>query len=326
MMLALRYGSAVLGQFKGTLLALLALVALGATVFASSPLPGGAPSLDSAAYAAWMALFAEQVFNVTGHLPLEVLTALYPLFGAVVVGEGVVRLGLLLMSRRQGDKEWQKVVASTYRNHVILCGLGHMGFRVLEYLRAQGVPTIVIEKDAGGRFVSKARSLKVPVLIADMKDDESLVDAQVQHARVVIAATNDDLANIEVALDARRMNPGVRIAMRQFDPEIASKLQAGFSVDFAFSSTAVAAPIIAAQALGLNAPLPQVSKDAVRLESQEIVVRKAQTVNALETAFAVKIVLMKSQASWGMPKPQALLSVGDVCIAVGEPAVLRALS
>jgi len=172
-----------------------------------------------------------------------------PLFGAVVVGEGVVRLGLLLMSRRPGDKEWQKVVASTYRDHVVLCGLGHMGVRILEYLVERGTAVVVIEKNAEARYMSNARSAKVPV---------------------IIAATNDDLANIEVALDARRLNPKIRIAMRQFDPEIAAKLQAGFSIDFAFSSSAVAAPIIAAQALGVSTPLVHMSKGDVALETIEL--------------------------------------------------------
>ncbi len=331
MILALRYARALLRQFRGTLIGLSTLVLSGALTIAATPLAqlGGArPTLDSALYAAWMALFAEQVFNSTEHWHLEALSAIFPLAGAIVVGEGVVRLGLLLMSRRQGDKEWQRVVASTYRDHVVLCGLGHMGFRMLEYLLERGVPVVAIEKDPQARFLSRARARKVPVILADMKDDDALAEAQVAHARVVIAATNDDLANIEVALDARRMNPRVKIAMRQFDPEIAKKLQAGFAVDVAFSSSAVAAPIVAAQALGVNTPLPQLSRDELRLESSELLLAAGSplvglAVSDAERRHGIKIVLVRKPAAAFIVAPGDLtLAAGDALVCVGDAHAL----
>src|SRR5215475_7714672 len=71
------------------------------------------------------------------------------LVGAILVGAllykitpqtalGVVRFALLMVSRRRGEKEWMLVKASTYRNHVVLCGLGHLGYRVLMQLVGQG--------------------------------------------------------------------------------------------------------------------------------------------------------------------------------------------
>ena len=36
------------------------------------------------------------------------------------------------------------VMASTYRDHVILCGLGHLGFRVLLHLREGGALVVAL--------------------------------------------------------------------------------------------------------------------------------------------------------------------------------------
>ena len=44
--------------------------------------------------------------------------------GLAVVADTVVRLTLLLFSRQENQKEWTKVLASTYRDHIILCGIG----------------------------------------------------------------------------------------------------------------------------------------------------------------------------------------------------------
>ena len=53
----------------------------------------------------------------------------------MLVGEGIVRLSMLVISKEQGERKWMKVMASTYRDHVVLCGLGHLGFRILGQLR-----------------------------------------------------------------------------------------------------------------------------------------------------------------------------------------------
>ena len=83
---------------------------------------------------------------------LKVVYGLYPVMGFILIGEGIVRLALLMMSKRHGEKEWMRVVASTYRDHVILCGLGHLGFRVLEQLVAGNAPTVVLERSANNLF------------------------------------------------------------------------------------------------------------------------------------------------------------------------------
>jgi voltage-gated potassium channel Kch len=160
-----------------------------------------------------------------------------------------VRIGMLIVSKERGEKEWMQVTASTYRDHIVLCGLGHLGFRILNQLIAANEPVVALEKDASGRFLADAKATNTPVLVRDMKEDQALVDAGVQHARAIIIATNDDMANLEVALDARRMNPKIRVLMRMFDQRIADKFKEAKLIDEAFSAAALAAPVVAEMAL-----------------------------------------------------------------------------
>ncbi len=201
-------------------------------------------------YDAWMAMLGENVIAPTDSWVLMVVFGMYPLVGVLVIGEGIVRLALLVSSKQHSEKEWTKVKASTYRDHVVLCGVGHLGFRVLQELVTGEAQVVAIEKNPEARFLEQAKAMAIPVLVRDMTNDEALREAGVEHARAIVIATNDDMANLEVALDARRMNAKIRILMRLFDQQIAAKISQPLSVDVAFSSSSLAAPIVAAMTTG----------------------------------------------------------------------------
>jgi Trk K+ transport system NAD-binding subunit len=245
------YAVALLREFRRTLVILLGLLVLGTVLFAitpSSAVGGGRPSLVQSLYAAWIALTGEP-FETPDVWWIAAVQGLYPLFGFLVVGEGLVRFAFLMVSRRRGEKEWMKVKASTYRDHVVLCGVGHLGYRVLQQLVARNESVVVLEKNADAQFLDAVRQTGAPLLLRDARHDEALVDAGVPHARAIIVATDDDLANMEVAIDARRLNPRIKIVMRIFDQTLASKVKDAFKLDYAFSSSALAAPAVAAMAI-----------------------------------------------------------------------------
>lgn len=251
--MTLLYARALIAEFRWTLLTLFVALAVGTLVIWLTPqarINGEACDFPTALYSAWMALLAQPTINPPPTGLLMFLFAIYPLLGFGLIGEGIVRLGFLMISRRRGEKEWTLVVAGTYRNHIVQCGLGHLGIRVLEQYVRSGVEVVVIERDEKNSFIQRAREWNVPVLLADMKEDQSLIDAGIKNASAVVIATNEDVANLEVALDSRRMNPGIRIYMRLFDQQLASKITGAFGIDMAFSASALAAPIIAGMSVG----------------------------------------------------------------------------
>ena len=138
-------------------------------------------------------------------------------------------------------------LASTYRNHVIVCGAGHVGYRVIEQLAQFGEDIVVIESSRTNRFLERVRDvLRVPLITADATQSEILKQAGVEHAQAIIPCTSNDLINLEIALNARELNPNIRVVMRMFDAELAKKLHKGFGFSAAFSTAALAAPAFAA--------------------------------------------------------------------------------
>jgi Trk K+ transport system NAD-binding subunit len=64
--------------------------------------------------------------------------------------------------------------------------------------------------------------------------------------------TNDELANLDIALDARELNPSLKVVMRMFDAELAARVEKGFGIHTAYSVSALAAPTIATAAMRVS--------------------------------------------------------------------------
>ncbi len=327
------YLRVILHEFRWTLLALSFAVLFGGLVYSLTRDSSGRPiNASTALYGGWMALLAQPIQGMPQTVGLMLITALYPVFGLILIGEGIVRLALLMVSRREGEKEWMKVMASTYDDHVILCGLGHLGIRVLEQLVEGGVPVVVLEKSPSGQFIQTAKAMDVPVLIRNMRDDEALIEAGVTRAAAILICTNDDMANLEVALDSRRLNPRIRVVMRLFEQQLASKIAAGLNVDAAFSSSSLAAPLVAALSVRTKVlsttmigGVPHVVSE-VPVEPQSALA--GQTVQEVETEYRCRV-LARSNAAGATDSPATAsmrLEPGDTLIVHAAASQLAAMS
>lgn len=202
-----------------------------------------------ACYQVYTQLFFEHVSGLPDDWVLRLMYFTVPIAGAFVVAEGLLKVGLSLFDFNNHQTAWIRIMAQTYRDHIILIGLGHVGYRVLEELLARRRPVIVVEARPEGPFVEEARARNVPLVIGDARRESLLRDLGLDHAACLIACTDDDLVNLEVGLDARQINPNIRLVMRFFDQNMARKLGKAFSVDSIFSTSAISAPLFAAAAL-----------------------------------------------------------------------------
>ena len=135
------------------------------------------------------------------------------------------------------------------QNHVILCGLGQVGYRVATELQRFDTEVTVVELDPTGSFVSTVSDQGVPILFGDARNTDVLMKAGLERASAVIACTDNDLTNVEIALDAREVRADVRIVLRLFDQTLASKIAGSFDIQAAFSASSLAAPAFAAAAV-----------------------------------------------------------------------------
>ena len=320
-----RYAKVLLGEFRWTLLILGTAIVISASLHClkGQPLPGGQrPSIGISIYAAWMSLFAQPLYTPPAPWYLLLAYAIYPVLGFILIGEGVVRLSLLMISKRRGEKEWMLVMASTYRDHVVLCGLGHLGFRVLEQLVKSGTPVVVLERSENNPFIVQAKAMDVPVLVRDMKEDQALIDAGIKEAGAIIIASNDDISNLEVAIDSRRMNPKVRIVMRLFDQQLASKIAGALTVDAAFSSSALTAPVVAAMSLQSNI-LSSLTIGGESYAVAEVTVAEGSrlvsiNISQLESEFEARVLALTTKIGPAQPNP-----CGTTTIAPGDKLVVH---
>ena len=135
------------------------------------------------------------------------------------------------------------------KGHVVVCGLSNVGIRIVEHLVGLGQQVIAIEPVEDSRFVEQARKLKVPVILGDIRRPAVLEKAHIADAAAVVAAGDDDLVNLEVGLNAREVNDDIRVVLRVFDHNLADKIRSAFSINTAFSTSALAAPAFAMAAL-----------------------------------------------------------------------------
>jgi len=128
--------------------------------------------------------------------------------------------------------------------HVIVCGLGRVGYHLVERLRAEKYPVLVIERDADNQFLATIREKGIPVMIADATVANTLVDAAVDQASAVASVVNDDLVSLEVGLNARAIHPRIRVILRIFDGDTATELRQRLNIHYTISTSAIAAQAI----------------------------------------------------------------------------------
>ncbi|WP_191971349.1 NAD-binding protein [Streptomyces luteolifulvus] len=106
--------------------------------------------------------------------------------------------------------------------HVVLLGLGKVGTRVLARLCELGIPVVCVEEDPEARGIPLARRLHVPTVIGDVTQEGVLEVAKIHRAHALLAVTSSDTTNLEAALYARSVEPGVRVSLRLYDDAFAT--------------------------------------------------------------------------------------------------------
>jgi Trk K+ transport system NAD-binding subunit len=166
---------------------------------------------------------------------------------ALLAAFTAIATNYLLRARIAGALEVRRIPDG---GHVIVCGLGNIGYRAVEELVRLRERVVAIEQVRDSRFVATTRRLGVPVLIGDATVAEVLRQAHAASAKAVIAATSDDLVNLEVALLARELNPRQRIVVHLTDPRLAETARESANIRLALSIPNLVAPAFVAALFG----------------------------------------------------------------------------
>jgi Trk K+ transport system NAD-binding subunit len=254
---------------------------------------------------------------------LQVFFFIMPVIGISILAQGLTDFSVLLFNRRARGKEWEMAVASTYSNHVVLVGLGHLGFRVVKKLVELDQDVVAIERAPDADLLHSVRDLGVPVLVDDGAREGVLISAGIPRARAVVLCTQNDSLNLRMALKSRSLNPKIEVVIRIFDDDFANSLQAQFGFR-AMSATGMAAPLFAATAAHVDITPP------ITIEGQPHILAQLQvdpssrivdmTVNALEETYRVSVILLcKDGNRIFHPAGREIVRPGNTIAVFGEP-------
>ncbi len=92
-------------------------------------------SLAEATYFTWSLIFGEPPEEFPESVVLQSLFFIVPVLGLCVIIEGIVDLTVLLGDRRRNERGWCRIMAADYNDHIVLVGMGRLGFRTFHLLR-----------------------------------------------------------------------------------------------------------------------------------------------------------------------------------------------
>ncbi|GAB3542998.1 hypothetical protein GCM10027343_15920 [Noviherbaspirillum agri] len=92
--------------------------------------------------------------------------------------------------------------------HWIVCGYGSFGKAVIRHLSPMGITSTVVDPEEEGPPTSRSvRGLGT--------EASTLIEAGIMEARGIVAASDDDINNLSMAMTAKELNPNVFVVTRQ---------------------------------------------------------------------------------------------------------------
>jgi hypothetical protein len=189
-----------------------------------------------AVIAAWFA-FGTLIFRYSGGLAWQdaILNAtylkkspteiweLYSFWGQCVLFGIVISIFFLQALQRYNPQEACRMLAGEIRNHIIVVGYTHLGARIVQHLREAKLSYVLIDRDP--TVVDDLVRIGEPVIVDNAKQESTLIDAGISHARTVVVATNNVETALLVTKKAREKNAKAHIIVRCYIDDFAEILE-----------------------------------------------------------------------------------------------------
>jgi voltage-gated potassium channel len=98
------------------------------------------------------------------------------------------------------------------KEHVVVCGYGKVGKIIVSNLIKGNIPFVVIEKESAVLEVIIRNNL--PHVYGDATYEDILNMAGISRAKVLMSCLSNDADNLYVILEAKEMNPKIRLILR----------------------------------------------------------------------------------------------------------------
>ncbi|NJP08898.1 MAG: potassium channel protein [Leptolyngbyaceae cyanobacterium RU_5_1] len=129
------------------------------------------------------------------------------------------------------------------KSRIIVCGLNPTGHKIFRLLKQQGAMVVGIHnRPLPGEGDD--------VIIGDLQAAETLLEAGIRDAQTLVLTDSEDGVNLAILMQARVLNPRIRIINRLFNTSLGERLDQTLPDHITMSVAALAAPIFAFSALG----------------------------------------------------------------------------
>ena len=227
--------------------------------------------------------------------------------------------------RRRMEREIDRL-----EGHYIICGAGRVGRSVARELKRKPVPFVVI--DTNESKMTKFAQENWLTILGDATQEHVLRQAHIERAAGLVAATTTDATNIYIVLNARAINPKLKIIARASEEDAEKHLKtagadtvispyhfAGHRIAQAFLRPHVLDFLDSATVhLGRNLEIAQIAvNDGSRFDGVSI----AQS--HIRNEMGVIILAIKRGGEMMTPTRDDVMKAGDVLIAMGDQNGLR---
>lgn len=246
--------TALLTEFRASLLLFVIVTVGGGFLYGELHVLAGKPRLDF--YQLPLLMVELMVLETPIEMPAEPYLLIFwyalPPIAVFILGRGAADFVRLFFDRTGRRDAWEEAVASTYRNHVVVLGLGHVGLGVVRTLVDMGFEVVGVDIEIPPELDAELHALGVPAIVGDGRNEAIMHKAGLAHADAFLACTSIDYVNVEAIMRARDMNPDIRIVARMFDNRSATQLKRFMGVQAAMSSAQLSAPVFAGAAVGIE--------------------------------------------------------------------------
>jgi hypothetical protein len=99
-------------------------------------------------------------------------------------------------------EEIEELKLKSFNEHVIICGLGHKGFRLAKDLFKANAKVIIIETNSNNEYINICKEKGMKVIIGNATHNFILNKANVKNAHALFAVADKDDINIAIAIKA----------------------------------------------------------------------------------------------------------------------------
>jgi len=117
------------------------------------------------------------------------------------------------LSKSFRRRRMEKMIENS-KDHYIVCGIGRVGFYIVEELRATKRPHVIVDMNKTN-IESALETFKDGAFVeGDATDTSVLLKAGIEKAKGIFAVTGDDNQNLVITLTAKQLRPAIRAVTR----------------------------------------------------------------------------------------------------------------